>query len=167
MASTEKQDPKQAGAAKEHRLEHGRWGLAEHRKQHWVIDAEHGVTPAVLQDESYWANLASRMKPWDTLEVRTDDGSLWAEGLVLSCGRNYAKIHLLRVEKLMTRDVEQSQVAQAKTSLTFKWMHRGPRKHSIVRSDGQIMHEGADTKDLAVQWAKDNGYALTPEKATA
>ena len=157
----------QTKPAKQHRLEHGRWGLAEYKKQHWVIEAESGVTPAVLQDESYWANLASQMKPWDTVEVRTDDGTMWAEGLVLSCGRNYAKIHLLRVEKLSTKDVEQSQVSQRQTALTFKWLHRGPRKHSIVRSDGQIMHEGADTKQQALQWAADNGIAMPKEPATA
>lgn len=145
---------------KQHRLEHARWGLAEHKKQHWIIEAEQGVTVAVLEDESYWANMASKMKPWDTLEVRTDDGALWVEGLVLSCGRNYAKIHILRAVKLQTTDVEQSQVSQRNTALTFVWKHRGPRKHSIVRSDGQIMHEGADTKDQAVQWATDNGIKL-------
>lgn len=163
MAEAAKQLDK--GAAKEYRQDPQRCGLAEFKKQHWIVEAESGVTVEVLQDEAYWANQASKMKVWDTVEVRTDDGTLWVEGLVLSCGRNYAKIHILRAVKLQTKDVEQSQVSARQTKLTFKWLHRGPRKHSIVRSDGQIMHEGEDTKEKAEQWARDNGIALTKEPA--
>lgn len=156
-----------AETTKEHRLEGDRCGLAEHKRQDWVVQAEQGVTLKVLQDEAYWANFASKFKPWDRIEVRTDDGTLWCELLVLSCGRNWAKVHVLRHSTLQTKDVEQTQVDGGKGH-TYYWQHRGPRKHSIIRDDKQVMHEGADTKDQALQWAADNGYKVgTAPKVTA
>lgn len=160
MADTVKADkPKQP---KDHRLEVDRFHLAEHARHDWIARAEQGVTLETIQDPAYWANYGHKMKPWDQITVRTDDGTLWAELLVLACGRAWAKVKVLRHVNLTNADVEQSQIAAPATQASFQYRWKGPnKKHCIIRSDGAIVHEGAQTKQDAIDWAKNNQIDLT------
>lgn len=147
---------------REHRLGPDRCQQAEFKRHDWVVNAEVGVNLEVLKDESYWANYASKFQTWDRVEVRTDDGLLWAELLVLACGRTWAKMHILRHAKLTSADVEQTQLSGAATAHTFRYAFRGPNKrHCVVRSDGEPVFEEGPTKADAVEWAKKNRVELT------
>ena len=160
MDQAEKSKPA-AKPLKDHRLDSGRFELSEYIQHHWQARAEQGVTLEHLKDSAYWANFGHKMAPWDIIIVRTDDGTLWAELLVLACGRAWAKVHVLRHVDLTTADVEQSQVAAA-TAAKFQYAWKGSnKKHCIIRSDGEIMHEGAQTKKDAINWATDNHIDLT------
>lgn len=143
---------------KDHRLEPGRFQLAEYGQRHIIVKCEQGVTLEYLKDPAYWANFGHMMSPWDIIQARTDDGTLWAELLVLSCGRAWARVHVLRHVDLTTADVDQSSAA---TQTSYKYAFRGPRKHSIVRSDGEVMVEGKETKAEALAWAVANRVELT------
>lgn len=144
---------------KMYRLEPGRWHQAEFKRRHFYVEAEQGVTLEILQDPSYWANFGREMTPWSIIEVHTDDGTLWAELLVLACGRAWANVHVLRSAHLTIADVEQT---QAPSQVTHKYQWKGQAKmHCIVRSDGEIVHEGSQTKAEAVAWAVANKVELT------
>lgn len=158
-ATSQQQVAKPQPQPKQHRLEVGRFELAEYKRRHFYAVAEQGVTLEVLKDPAYWANYGAQMTPWSIVEVHTEDGTLWAELLVLACGRAWAKMHVLRHVSLSTADVERSQV---ESMVTHRYEWKGPNKrHCIIRSDGEIMHEGAQTKADALAWAVTNGVTLT------
>lgn len=154
--------PAAPAKAEQPRLEHGNFNGAEQVRCDWVVTADQGVTIKQIQDPAYWANFGHRMHPWDRIEVRWRDGSRWAELLVLSCGRAYANVKLLRELTLDTVDIEQTRGAMAATKALHQYQWKGPKlKHCILRSDGEILHSGAESKQAAIDWAKNNKVDLT------
>ena len=82
--------------------------LKEHRNPGEWICVPASVTIEDLQEPAFWANVARFVKPSTTVEVHWDDASQFAELYVLSAGRNWASIAVLRHQKLAKRDLPQS-----------------------------------------------------------
>lgn len=134
----------------------------------FVAVAEQGVTREQLLSPDYWSHVAARAKPWDKIEVLSDDGTFYGEYLVLSCGRNWLKLRELMYLSLTSNDVSQTQAKALDTGVTsqnddpefvVKW--RGPvLKWSIIRSsDRQPIKEGfASEADARVAM---NEYSAT------
>lgn len=123
---------------------------AEFWRTLWVVNAEPGTTKKDLLKPDYWAHVASRFKPLDRLEVRSDDGSFVAEYLVLTCERTYAK-----VKEIHWYDLEGKEVGVPDEALEeFEHRWRGPHgKWSVVRkSDDALMIEQLPNKETALQW---------------
>lgn len=127
--------------------------LAEYEFSYWVAAVDVGVTPAEMLEPSFWSHVSSKLKPWDHVEVRQDDGSYWAELLVLACDRMWAKMHLLREAKLSTPDVS---LSQADARLRVEW--KGPRlKHCVIRvKDGEIMTSEIQSRADAEAWVREH-----------
>lgn len=106
---------------------------------------EHMLSPA------YWAHVAPKLKPWDRIEVRAEDGTYYAELLVLACDRTWARMHVLRWDDLSTQDVSLTEAAAASTK--FELAHSPNRRwHVIRKSDRQVMHENDQTRADAQLW---------------
>lgn len=127
----------------------GRMKLAEYERQDWVVNAEFGTNIQDVLDPAYWAHVASRFKPYDHIEVRSEDGSWIAKFLVLGCDRTWAKIHLLSEHKLTTTDISLSQAIKKHDA---QW--RGPEhKWSVIRlSDKEVIKVKFDSKEEANRW---------------
>lgn len=124
--------------------------ISEYERTVYVATVEMGTTREDLMNPSFWTHFASKFRPWDRLEVRCDDGSFYAEYLILACDRVWAKVHELTYVNLTTSDVSQTQAA-IQDGLSVKW--RGPHlKHSVLRGDGAVLREGMQTKAEADQW---------------
>lgn len=134
-----------------------RYKLAEHARNVHHVTPEPGHTRAHLENPEYWAPLSRKFIPGDKVEVLAEDGSYYAELLVLACDRAWAKMHVLRWDVLTTTDVALSQADK------FKVEHKGHvKKHCVIRvSDGAILFEGAHTKDVALKWLEDNRATIT------
>lgn len=130
---------------------------AEYGRTDFVVTVEQGVSVTDLQKEGFWSLVCARFRPYDRIEVRTDDGSYWAELLVLGCDRAWAKVHVLREASLTTTDVAMS---QAESTYRVNW--KGPhRKFCVIRkADGIIVHEGEQLKESAQTWARDHEKAM-------
>jgi hypothetical protein len=74
--------------------------LAEHALQFHVYTAESGDYPEDFLKPEYWSLVATKFQPYDHIEVRADDGTYWAEFLVVSCDRTWARVHKLRDARL-------------------------------------------------------------------
>lgn len=124
---------------------------AEYERTVYVVTVEMGTTKEDLENPGFWAHFAAKFRPWDRLEVRCDDGSFYAEYLVLACDRVWAKVKELSYVSLTTSDISQTQAA-LQDGLEVKY--RGPHlKHGVVRkTDGAILKEGMQTKQEAEQW---------------
>lgn len=116
----------------------------------WVITAHENTRPEDLMEPDYWTHVAERLKPWDKIEARADDGSWYAELLVLDVSRRWATVHALRIDHLTTKDLSLSKALSDDYAVEWK----GPaHKFSVVRkSDGALLHEGEQTKAGAFQW---------------
>lgn len=117
----------------------------------WVITAHENTFPDDLSAPEYWSHVATKLRPWDRIEARANDGTWYAELLVLEAGRNWARAQLLNVTKLSTTDVAMSQV----NSLSpYEIKYRGPHSQwSVIRKvDREVVHDGEATQGGAVNW---------------
>ena len=123
---------------------------AEYERTHWVATAHANTLPEDLLSPDYWSHCAAKFKPWDKIEARADDGTWYAEYLVLEAGRNWARTTLLTKHNLTTADVALSQAAQG----AYEIKYRGPHsKWSVIRrGDNEVMHEGEQTQGGAINW---------------
>ena len=129
-------------------LNPNRMKRAETLRTLYAVNAEHGTDREDLLKPDYWCHIAAKLTPLDRLEVRADDGTWWAEYLVISCDRTWAKVKELRWLELSNVAADDSDLSE----LEYKW--RGPQaKHSVVRkSDQSVMAEKLNTKDEALVW---------------
>lgn len=130
---------------------------AEYERTVYVVRVEKGVDPKVLeQDPAYWAHHSPKLKPWDRLEVRAEDGTWYAEYLVLDSSRNWTRVRRIMFVALTTPDVAQTQanVMDAKQiAAQFEVKHRGSKGWSVLRlSDGAVIKEGMAQRDDANAW---------------
>ena len=146
--------------SKDFRLEADRFQLSEHARNHWVITVEKGTSVENLLDPAYWANVAAKLRPWDLIEARWDDGSRLTFFVVLGAERTYAKVAVWLDQPLTTKEVAESQDSGV---TGYKYVWKGAKlKHCIVRqSDGEVVHKEAHTKADALFWLREHEDQLT------
>lgn len=134
-------------------ISEGRFKLAEYDRQEWIANCEYGTTVEDILDPSYWSMSTLRIKPYDHIEARAEDGSWIAHLIVTGVDRSWAKVVIDRVIKLTTSDVSMTQAA-AKHEVSWK----GPQyKYSVIRlSDSERIKEGFQSKDEAYAWMREH-----------
>ena len=117
---------------------------------------EVGTTRETLLDPGYWSHVSERLTPYSKITVRCDDGTFYAELLVLDCGRGWAKLQVLNWWALSTIDVAQSQSSAGKREdYDILWKGNN-KKHVVIRlSDQQVLYEGGQRKEVAELWLAD------------
>ena len=136
-------------------LEMSRLRLAENERAVHVITAFDDTEPEDLLDPSYWAHVTSKFTPWDHIEARANDGAWWAEYIVLSVDRAFARVAMLRKVNLTTPDVA---LSQATGPQAHEVKFRGPHsKWSVIRnSDKQVLFEGGALREDAEGWLRNH-----------
>ena len=116
----------------------------------WVVTVEEGTDKKDMLKSDFWAHLAEQFSPYDRIEVRSDDDAFFAEYIVLSCDRTYAKVKELSWFSLTSDETQQDE--EIFQEYAHKW--RGPQlKHCVIRkSDSACVAEGFVNKDAAFKW---------------
>lgn len=115
----------------------GRVRTAEAARNLWVATVEQGTTRDDIKRPEFWALVARNFKPYDRLEVRADDGTFFAEFLILSADRAWAKVHELRFETLGSQDVSLTEANQADIRNRYAVKYNGPHlRYCVERKDG-------------------------------
>jgi hypothetical protein len=134
----------------------GRVKLAESARNYWVVTVEQGTTREELKRPEFWSLVGKNFRPYDRIEVRSDDGSYFAEYIVKSADRAWAIVHELRFEALGTQDVSLTQAAEAQLRSRYAVAYRGPHLlHCVERTDGtkvERLTEKLQTKVEAMTW---------------
>ena len=119
--------------------------LSEHTMAVFTADCELGITVEDLKNPAYWAHVAPQLQPYYQIWARAEDGSWMAHLTVLSCSRNWAKVHVLNYYELAAEDIEADQS-------THKVEWKGPhRKFSVIRiKDGEVIKDGYADKNAAL-----------------
>lgn len=130
-----------------------RFKSAEYERAIHIANADEGTYPEDITMPDYWAHAAAQMKPWDRIEVRANDGTWFAELLVLDVSRQWAKVHVLGVHRFSDFDTSLT----AALNLPYFVTHKGPQlKWCVVRRvDSAIVHQEASSPDDATQWMKE------------
>ncbi len=129
----------------------GRFAEAEQRRSIYSAVVPTGVTLDDVLAPTYWVHVARRLRPYDRIEVTSEDGAFWAELLVLRSSTTDAtvrKIHSADLDPLL------SQVQGIELDMT-RVVHRGQlEKWAVVRTqDGAILRSGMENKSAAIQFA--------------
>lgn len=121
--------------------------LAEHGRQTHLVTVETVENPADFEDPAFWSLVAKEMALGDHIEVRDDGMSYWAEFLVVSCDRTWAKVAKLR-------EVRLTPIKDDAISPDYEVAWKGPhRRWCVIRlSDRSPVHEGAQDRAAANTW---------------
>ena len=122
-----------------------RFKVKEFMRTTFVAVAEQGTTQEDLLRPDFWSNIAAQVKPWDEIEVLSDDGTFYGEYLVLSCSKTWVKVKEMRYEDLTQGAKKTNGVGVAEESqseFSVKW--RGPvLKWCVIRIlDKQPIKDG-------------------------
>lgn len=137
-----------------------RMQLSEHARNHWVVDVEVGIPMTQLLDPSFWALNSTKLRPFDLIEARAEDGVYWGLYLVTGCDRTWARVVPILEKNLTTGEVAISQ-AVGEDRYRVEWKGLQKKACVIRNADGAIIHEGSQSKADAAQWMKDNAAILT------
>ena len=133
----------------------GLWPLEHVSTIHDALVGQ-GVTPQDLLVPAFWAHHSSKLRPWDEIRARAEDGTWMGRYLVLDSSRTWSKVCELSMHRLTTSDVSITQASQDEVAdyiKAHKVTYRGPHKWSVVRtSDGAVLMEGKEQKDEATAW---------------
>lgn len=133
----------------------GRCKSAELVRNSWAITVEHGTSREDIKRPEFWALVSKNFRPYDRIEARADDGTFFAEYIVLSADRAWARVHELRFEALGTQDVSLTEAAAADIRARYTIKYNGPHlKYCVERQDGEAverLQQGMD-KPAATIW---------------
>lgn len=127
---------------------------AEYERSVLVATPGAGHTREHMLQPGYWAHVSPKLKPYDKVEVRAEDGTYFAELLVLACDRTWARMYVLNWHDLSTQDVSLTEAVEASSKFEVKHTP-GLRWHVVRKSDRQIMMKDGQTKDEAATWVKE------------
>lgn len=123
---------------------------AEFARNVFAISPEQNVKLEDMLAPAFWSHVAAKLHPSDRIEVIAEDGSYFAEFYVVSCGRNWAKVSLLRMHEL-TEDTPEI-AKNASSEYEVQWAG-GQEKARIVRlADKQVIQSGFPSKKEAADW---------------
>lgn len=110
---------------------------AELVRNYWAVTVEQGTTREDLKRPEFWALVSKNFRPYDRIEVRADDGTFFAEYVVLSADRAWTKVHEYRFEMLGTQDVSLTEAHQVDIRQRYAIKFNGPHlKWCVERKDG-------------------------------
>jgi len=102
---------------------------AESSREIWSVCAEKGTTIDEVLSPSYWSTVGPQLRPMALIEVTTDDMAWFAQLLVLSCDRTWARVTMLMYKELTSADLT-IPAANDEYRVEFKGPHL---KHCIIR----------------------------------
>lgn len=128
-----------------------RFSLGEQVNQTWVLTAEAETPLEALLAPEYFANVANKMRPYDKIYARVDTGEWYAELLVVSCGRAWAKVVILQQIDFTSKEVE---IIPRDGSDDYSIKYKGPHlKFCVIRnSDREVIKDHLDTQAEANGW---------------
>jgi hypothetical protein len=114
---------------KSRKLHPARFAEAAQSRNVWAATPTHDTKYEDLFAPEYWAHIAVRARPGDFIEVFAEDGSYWAQLIVLSAGRQ-----ALSVAEIQRRDLQRGNaLPEAGSGVIVEW--KGPHlKYCVLRT---------------------------------
>jgi hypothetical protein len=123
---------------------------AEFVRHTYVVLPPAGTTLDAMLKPEYWVHVSKRLRPWDLIEVHSEDGTWFAELIVRSTGTGVARVAV----KSHIEFKDGSAGMPDGVSLAgheIKW--RGRAAWGVVRlSDAAVLKSGLATKEDGLVW---------------
>jgi hypothetical protein len=125
---------------------------AEQVRNIWAITTEYGTTREDIEKPEYWSHVAARLRPRDRIEVMSGGGDFYAEYMVLSRDRTWAK-----VVATTYIDLTKAGAVSAEQAISimdgYEIKHRGPKRWSVLRKDDRaVLQEGMQSEEDCKKW---------------
>lgn len=122
---------------------------AEYNRTVFSVSIEHNITKEDLLLPQFWAHVAMSMKVNDRVEAFAEDGSFYAELLVVASDRTWAKMHMLSYHDLTKIVMDLGDDVMNEYLIKFK----GPKAWCVIRkSDNAILNDKMHSDDDAKKW---------------
>jgi hypothetical protein len=122
---------------------------AESRRRIFDFVIPRGTTPEQLLEPERWTKLAQHLKPWDRIELRSDDASFFGEALVRDIdakGVHLAMLYGFSVDRV-------GAIGSAKRSANGERIeHRGEFERWCVLRGDKIISSKHPTEAQAAAW---------------
>lgn len=120
---------------------------AEYERTPWRVKVPEGISPEVLMQPNYWAHVAGRFRPMALIEAYAENGSWYAEFIVVDCASTWAKLALKFPVVQLHQEVATDDVPDG---YDIAW--KGPMlKWCVIRkTDNQRIYEKAADKAAAL-----------------
>ena len=125
----------------------------EYQTNLWVANADEATKQADVLKGEYWAHVANKLKPWDHIYVRAENGTWYTELLVLSVDRAYAAVRPLNQWQFGEDAPTEAQAAAHKTA-AYRPKWGGPQhKWTVIRtSDSERVATELTSERAAMDW---------------
>lgn len=139
-------------------LDPSRFNPADYKNTVWTLTVPADTELEEVLKPEYLANVAGKLTPYDRINVNVDTCEWYAELLVVSCGRVWAKLVPLVVLDLSTKEDDQ---LEGEAFEKFIVQYRGPHlKFCVVRKeDKEPIKNKCQSKAEANAWLQQ--YVLT------
>lgn len=135
---------------------------AEHERLIWCCYPPASHTIEDLKRPEYWASVAPKLRPWNHIEAYAEDGTWYAELLVLAVERSHAIVHVLNEYQLSSSDVALTQLANAGALSKYEIKHTPNLEwHVVRRADGHIVKDHLHSRDQAYFTLQEHLKAVT------
>lgn len=129
---------------------------AEYVRNIWHVTPEQDVPFDTLLDPKYWAHVSAQFKPCDRIEVNAEDGSYFAELIILDAGRLFAKVQVLRKVELKAVVVS----GAISDEYEVKWAGPSAKWRVLRKADNAPLKEGFTDRAGAEGWLVEHQRAV-------
>jgi hypothetical protein len=138
-------------------LKDSRMKPAEYSRQVYFVVPETGTPFADVLKPEYWTHVAGKLKSLDRIEVFPEEGTYFAELLVVYAGNN-----TVRVRELSCVEFGESESQEEKSDYEIKWSGPIARWRITRKSDNVVLVDGDEvaTRPLAEDWLRNYLKAL-------
>jgi hypothetical protein len=125
------------------------FNLSKAAKNTWFISLQDGLTKEDLLNPSFYAHVAEKIRPQDTIEVVSKGNTFYAELFVLSSDKNSVKVSVLRWHNFKENNVD------FEDNENYRIRYVANFGYQVIRvNDKKSMHDvGFNTKKEAVAFA--------------
>jgi len=122
----------------------GQMTQTEFSRMSWTITLDVGQKMSKLDDPNYWANIALKLRPTHQIYVFSNDGTEYAEYVVLQCSRLYAKVGQVNYKNF---DEVADNLEDEACEYHVVW--KGPnRKFEVIRkADDSAVSSGHESRE--------------------
>ena len=149
QATPKKATPKKIEPKRDVALIPSRMKLAEYSRSVFSVSIEHNTTKEDMLQPKFWAHVAANMRVNDRIEAFAEDGSFYAELLVVAKDRTWAKVHLMSFHDLTKIAMDISDDILDQYKIDFK----GPKGWCVIRrDDNAILNDKMHSEGDAKKW---------------
>ena len=132
--------------------------LAEYIRCVYAVTVDFGVTIEDVLRPEFWANVSTSLKVNDRIEVLAEDGTFYAELIVLDCSPTHAKVAILTHRNFSSVETEK---VESTPDYKVTWGGNTAKFRIIRVADNAVVHSGEATKQAADLWLSDYIAALS------